>query len=71
MITAAEIHERLGSAWPQVLARLGLPESALRNRHGPCPVPSCGGKDRFRFDNKRKRGTTSAGSAVPARASSC
>jgi putative DNA primase/helicase len=54
VIQAAEIHARIGSAWPQVLAQLGVPESALRNRHGPCPA--CGGKDRFRFDNKGGRG---------------
>ena len=54
VIQAAEIHARIGSAWPQILAQLGVPESALRNRHGPCPA--CGGKDRFRFDNKRGRG---------------
>jgi putative DNA primase/helicase len=54
LIQAAEIHARIGAAWPQVLAQLGVPESALRNRHGPCPA--CGGKDRFRFDNKRGRG---------------
>ena len=35
--------------------RLGVPAKALRNRHGPCPV--CGGKDRFRFDDKGGRGT--------------
>ena len=54
MISAQEIHARLGSSWPQILAQLGIPESALRNRHGPCPA--CGGKDRFRFDNKRGQG---------------
>jgi putative DNA primase/helicase len=54
MITTAEIHARIGPAWPQVLARLGIPENALRNQHGPCPI--CGGKDRYRFDNKRLRG---------------
>jgi putative DNA primase/helicase len=54
MMRAAEIHAQLGSTWPCILAQLGIPESALRNRHGPCPA--CGGKDRFRFDNKRGRG---------------
>jgi putative DNA primase/helicase len=51
---AAEIHARIGSGWPRILAQLGVPEAALRNRHGPCP--GCGGKDRFRFDNKHGRG---------------
>jgi putative DNA primase/helicase len=54
MMRADEIHARLGSSWPDVLARLGIPETSLRNKHGPCPA--CGGKDRFRFDNKRGRG---------------
>src|SRR5262249_53923446 len=51
---AAEIHARLASSWPNVLAQLGIPEAALRNKHGPCPA--CGGRDRYRFDNKRGRG---------------
>ena len=54
MMRAADIHAHLGSSWPAVLAQLGIPETALRNKHGPCPA--CGGKDRFRFDNKRGRG---------------
>lgn len=41
--------------WPAILAELGIPESTLRNRHGPCP--GCGGRDRFRFDNRDGRGT--------------
>ena len=36
--------------WPEILAGLGIDPAALRNRHGPCP--GCGGKDRFRFDDK-------------------
>ncbi len=55
MIRADEIHARLGSSWPQILVQLGIPEASLRNKHGPCPA--CGGKDRFRFDNKGDRGT--------------
>jgi putative DNA primase/helicase len=54
MMRAAEIHAQLGSGWGAILAQLGIPEAALRNKHGPCPA--CGGKDRFRFDNKRGRG---------------
>lgn len=41
--------------WPDVLTRLGIGEEFLRNKHGPCPA--CGGKDRFRFDDKDGRGT--------------
>jgi putative DNA primase/helicase len=51
---ADEIHARLATSWPQVLVQLGIAESTLQNKHGPCPA--CGGKDRFRFDNKRGRG---------------
>ncbi len=54
MMQAAEIHARLSATWPAILAQLGIPETALRNKPGPCPA--CGGKDRFRFDNKRGRG---------------
>jgi putative DNA primase/helicase len=54
VIRADEIHSRLGSSWPLILVQLGIPESILRNKHGPCPA--CGGKDRFRFDNRRGRG---------------
>ena len=35
--------------------RSACPAKALSNRHGPCPM--CGGKDRFRFDDKGGRGT--------------
>lgn len=40
--------------WFEVLARLGI-DVPLHKRHGPCP--SCGGEDRFRFDDKQGRGT--------------
>lgn len=41
--------------WTDVLARLGIPQSALRGKH--CPCPGCGGKDRFRYDNKEGSGS--------------
>lgn len=41
--------------WRGILLELGLPETALRDRHGPCPL--CGGVDRFRWDNKDGRGS--------------
>jgi putative DNA primase/helicase len=34
---------------------LGIDHAYLKNKHGVCPV--CGGKDRFRFDDKEGRGT--------------
>lgn len=50
--TAAEIAT---GRWGYILPSLGIDESFLRNRHGPCPI--CGGKDRFRWDDKDGRGT--------------
>ena len=41
--------------WRGILLELGVPDSFLKNKHGPCPL--CGGNDRFRFDNKEGRGT--------------
>jgi phage/plasmid primase-like uncharacterized protein len=52
---AADIHARLGSSWPAVLAQLGIADSFLRpKRAGPFPV--CGGRDRYTFDNRNRRG---------------
>jgi len=41
--------------WRGILLQLGVPDEALSGKHGPCPC--CGGKDRFRWDNKEGRGT--------------
>ena len=41
--------------WRSILAVLGVDERALSGKHGPCPM--CGGRDRFRFDDKEGRGT--------------
>lgn len=41
--------------WESILKRLGVNESFLKNKHGPCPM--CGGEDRFRFDNKGGNGS--------------
>lgn len=41
--------------WKGILIQMGIPATALVNKHGPCPI--CGGADRFRWDNKDQRGT--------------
>lgn len=41
--------------WRCLLPSLGIDEQYLTRCHGPCPA--CGGKDRFRFDDKDGRGT--------------
>ena len=52
-------HDRTATAakgkWKGILLALGIPETTLRDKHGPCPM--CGGEDRFRYDNKEGRGT--------------
>lgn len=41
--------------WHGILKSFGLSEEFLRNKHGPCPL--CGGKDRWRFDDKNGTGS--------------
>lgn len=50
-----DIQQRAAGRWYGILSTLGVQASFLRNRHGPCPA--CGGKDRFRWDNKEGKGT--------------
>jgi putative DNA primase/helicase len=40
--------------WVDVLVKLGINKQYLKKREGPCPI--CGGKERFRFTNKKKCG---------------
>jgi putative DNA primase/helicase len=47
--------ERARGRWREILPQLGIDPKFLTNRHGPCPL--CGGKDRFRFDDKNGDGT--------------
>jgi putative DNA primase/helicase len=49
------LSHRTNGRWSDILSAIGLPSKALSGKHGPCPI--CGGKDRFRFDNKRGAGT--------------
>lgn len=52
---AEEIKELARGRWPAVLSALGVDGSLLNARHGPCP--GCGGRDRFRFDDRDGEGT--------------
>lgn len=47
--------ERATGRWPGILKHFGLDDRTLSGNHCPCPI--CGGKDRFRFDDKEGRGT--------------
>jgi len=42
--------ERATGRWREILPHLGIETCFLHNKHGPCPL--CGGKDRFRFDDR-------------------
>jgi putative DNA primase/helicase len=41
--------------WNYLLPALGVDVKYLKNEHGPCPI--CGGKDRFRWDDRNHTGT--------------
>ena len=49
------IIEKAQGRWQRILELTGINHSCLKNKGGPCPI--CGGKDRFRFDDKESRGT--------------
>ncbi|MGE8126032.1 DUF7146 domain-containing protein [Methylobacterium sp. NPDC080182] len=47
--------ERARGHWAALLPDLGVDRRYLTAKQGPCPI--CGGKTRFRFDDKEGRGT--------------
>jgi putative DNA primase/helicase len=47
--------ERARNRWREILPLLGIDRRFLTNKHGPCPL--CGGKDRFRFDDRDGTGS--------------
>ena len=49
------VKEKAQGNWYQILLALGVGAVYLENKHSPCPM--CGGKDRYRFDDKNGRGT--------------
>jgi putative DNA primase/helicase len=54
MISGSTI-DRARGRWREILPRFGIAPGYLKNQHGPCPL--CGGKDRFRFDDKEGTGS--------------
>lgn len=54
-ITFERIRQQARYQWRWLLSSFGVDERHLTRTHGPCPA--CGGKDRFRFDDKEGRGT--------------
>jgi putative DNA primase/helicase len=47
--------DRAQGRWREILPRFGSYTRFLTNKHGPCPI--CGGKDRFRFDDRDGSGS--------------
>lgn len=47
--------DRSTGRWRDILTRIGVPAESLSNKMGPCPM--CGGKTRFRFDDKSGSGS--------------
>ena len=50
-----DVRTAAAGRWRSILMTLGMDEKALSGKHGPCPL--CGGRDRFRFDDRDGRGT--------------
>lgn len=49
------LRDRTQGRWRGILSAFGIDGKLLTGKHGPCPI--CGGKDRFRFDDKAGNGT--------------
>jgi putative DNA primase/helicase len=47
--------ERARGRWREILPLFGIETRFLINKHGPCPL--CGGRDRFRFDDRDGSGS--------------
>src|SRR4051794_31929014 len=54
-MTGGNTIERARHRWREILPQLGIETRFLVNKHGPCPL--CGGKDRYRFDDKDGSGS--------------
>lgn len=52
---ANDVLDAARGRWESVLAGFGVRSELMTGRHGPCP--GCGGRDRFRFDDKEGNGT--------------
>jgi putative DNA primase/helicase len=50
-----DVVERARERWREILPQLGIAPSFLVNKHGPCPL--CGGRDRFRYDDREGTGS--------------
>lgn len=49
-----DIKTELAGRWHSVLISIGFPADALNGKHQACPMPGCGGKDRYRWDRRKE-----------------
>ncbi len=54
-MTFSDVAAAARGRWEEILTSLGISAEVLTGRHGPCP--GCGGRDRFRLDDRDGRGT--------------
>ncbi len=54
-MSVRDIRSETKGRWPSLLTSMGVESKFLTGRHLGCPM--CGGRDRFRFDNKDGAGT--------------
>jgi putative DNA primase/helicase len=60
MVERTPLRDRARGHWKHILAVVGNVDSRhLDGKHHPCPI--CGGKDRWRFDDKKGEGTSICG----------
>jgi putative DNA primase/helicase len=50
MVDFTKARQLTQNKWSELLPQFGIESRFLVNQHGPCPI--CGGKDRFRFDDR-------------------
>lgn len=55
MTPLPQLSDQARNRWRSILSRLDIPSTSLDGKQRPCPI--CGGKDRFRFDDKDGNGT--------------
>ena len=55
ILDAAEVRQAAQGRWQNILSALSIEVSIHPRKHTACP--SCGGKDRFRFDDQEGRGS--------------
>ena len=48
--------DRLEGRWPDFLRHLGMDEKIFNRKNQPCPLPECGGTDRFQFTDRYRIG---------------